>query len=58
MFLKVIFRNNIRVSNSLDPDQARYYVEPDLGTNGLQGLSTDYTSEQKVKFCSVLLKYA
>ena len=54
MFLKVIFRNSIRVSNSLDPDQARYYVEPDLGTNGLQGLSTDYTSEQTVKFCSVL----
>ena len=32
-FLKNSFRNTIRVSNSLDPDQARHYVGPDLGPN-------------------------
>ena len=30
------FRNTIRVSNSLDLDQARHFVEPDLGPNCLQ----------------------
>ena len=30
------FRNTIRVSNSLDPDQSRRFVGPDLGPNGLQ----------------------
>ena len=33
------FRNTIRVSNSLDPDQDRRSVIPDLGPNGLQRLS-------------------
>ena len=33
--------SNIRVSNSLDPDQARHYVAPDLGPNCLQMLSAD-----------------
>ena len=28
-----------RVSNSLDPDQARHFVRPDLGQNCLQRLS-------------------
>ena len=32
-FTKNYFRNMIRVSNSLDPDQARPFVEPDLGPN-------------------------
>ena len=36
--------NTIRVSNSLDPDQARHYVGPDLGPNFLQRLSADDTS--------------
>ena len=31
----------IRVSNSLEPDQARHFVEPDLGPNCLQRLSAD-----------------
>ena len=31
----------IRVSNSLDPDQDRHYVGPDLGPNCLQRLSAD-----------------
>ena len=30
------FFNTIRVSNSLDPDQARHFVGPDLGPNCLQ----------------------
>ena len=33
---KKSFRNTIRVSNSLDPDQARQNVGPDLGPNCLQ----------------------
>ena len=34
------------MSNSLDPDQARHFVGPDLGTNCLQRLSADDTSRQ------------
>ena len=37
----------IRVSNSLDPDQARLFVWPDLGPNYLQRLSADDTRRQK-----------
>ena len=33
----------IRVSNSLDPDQAQHVFGPDLGTNCLQMLSADDT---------------
>ena len=42
-FLKKSFRNTIRVSNtcSLDPDQARHFVGPDLGPICLQWLSAD-----------------
>ena len=40
------FRNTIRVSNSLDPDQDRHSVGPDLGPNCLQMLPTD--NETKV----------
>ena len=40
-FLKSYFRNTIRVSNKLDPDQAWHLVGPDLGTNCLQRLSAD-----------------
>ena len=40
-FLKNSFRNTIRVSNSLDPDQARHFVGPDLGPNCLQKLSAE-----------------
>ena len=35
------FRITIKVSNSLDPDQARRFVGPDLGPNCLQKLSAD-----------------
>ena len=37
------FRNTIRVSNSLNPDQARQNVRPDLDPNCLQRLSADNT---------------
>ena len=46
-FLKNSFRNTIRVSNSLDPDQARHLVGPDLGPNCLQKLSADDTQVGK-----------
>ena len=37
------------MSNSLDPDQARHFVGPDLGPNCLQRLSADDTNLQGVK---------
>ena len=43
-FPKISFRNTIRVSKSLDPDQARCFIGPDLGPNCLQRLSADKTS--------------
>ena len=42
-FSKNSFRNTIRVSNSLDPHQARWFVGPDLGPNCLQKLSANET---------------
>ena len=41
-FSKNSFRNTSRVSNSLDPDQDRGSVGPDLGPKYLQRLSADY----------------
>ena len=38
--------NTIRVSNSLDPDQARHFVGPDLGPNCLQRLSADIAGKE------------
>ena len=40
-FFKNYFRNMIRVSSSLDPDQYRHSVGPDLGPNCLQRLLAD-----------------
>ena len=40
LFQKISFINTISVSNSLDPDQARNFVGPDLGPNCLQRLPT------------------
>ena len=40
------FFNTIRVSNRLDPDQARHFVGPDLGPNCLQRLSADNKSKE------------
>ena len=36
--------NIIRASNSLDPEEARLFDEPDLGPKYLQWLSADSTS--------------
>ena len=41
-FKKNLLRNIVTVKNSLDPDQARHYVAPDLGPNCLQRFSADY----------------
>ena len=43
-FSEYCFRNTTSVSNSLDPDQGRRFVGPDLGPNCLQKLSADITS--------------
>ena len=43
-FSKKSLRNTIRVSNSLDPDQDRLYVGPDLDPNCLQRLSAENKS--------------
>ena len=40
-FSEKIFRNTIRVSNGLDPDQDRHFVGPERGPNCLQSLSED-----------------
>ena len=48
------FRNTVRVASSLDPDQARCFVRPDLGPNCLQRLSADDTSRQRVQFVSCI----
>ena len=49
LFRKKYFKNTIRVSNSLDSDQARQNVGPDLGLNCLQRFSADDTSRLRVK---------
>ena len=38
IFSKTFFENNIKASNSSDPDQDRRLVCPDLGPNCLQRL--------------------
>ena len=42
------------MSNSLDPDQARRFVGPDLGLNCLPRLSADETGRQGVKVIDVI----
>ena len=42
--LMLDFFNTTWVSNSLDPDQARHFVMPDLGPNCLQRLSAEKKS--------------
>ena len=49
-FFENSFRNTTRVSNSLDPDEARRFVGPDLGPNCLPMFSADDTSWQSVFF--------
>ena len=43
------------MSNSLDPDQARRIVGPDLGPNSLPRLSADDTGRQRVKTKSIYM---
>ena len=58
MFSKNSFRNTIRLSNSLDPDQAQQNGGPDLGPNCLQMLSVDDTSRKRVNsFSAVFIKW-
>ena len=40
-FQNHLFRKILSVSNTLDPDQARHFVGPNVGPNCLQGLSAD-----------------
>ena len=44
-FSKFTFWNTIRVTNSVDPDQDRHSVGPDLVPNCLQRLSADDISQ-------------
>ena len=41
LFQKILSGSQIRASNSLDSDQDRHSVGPDLGPNCLQRLSVD-----------------
>ena len=43
------FRNTIRMSNSLDPDQYQFFFGPDLDPNCLQMLSRDNTRQVNCK---------
>ena len=36
-FFRYFFRNTIRASDGLDPDQAQHFVGPDLGPNCCKG---------------------
>ena len=40
-FKKYCFRDTVRVSNTLDPDQAGKFVGPEMGPNCLQRFSAD-----------------
>ena len=55
-FSKNSFRNTIRVSDSLESDQAWHFVRPDLVPNCLQKLSADDTSRQRVNKCKCTYK--
>ena len=56
-FLKNSFRNAIRMSNSLDPDQARRFVRPDLGPICLKRLLADHTRRQRVTTVNHIIGY-
>ena len=48
-FFSKFYRTTMRMSNSLDTDQARHYVGPNLGPNCLQKLSANDTRRHIVK---------
>ena len=66
-FAKRYFKNAIKVSNSLDPDQAQQNVGPDLGKNRLQRPSADDKQLRELQvnvdvvimpsFCDLLVFY-
>ena len=56
-FKKKIFRNTIRVSNALDPDQDRHFVGPDLGPNCLQRLTIKVSASKERVLKSVFIIY-
>ena len=45
------------MSNSLDLDQARHFVGPDLGPNCLQRLSADDTCRQSVLHSHICMQH-
>ena len=47
-FSKIAFRNTNSVSNSWDPNQARFFIGPDLDLNCSQRISADDNSRQRV----------
>ena len=47
-FSKKSFRNTIRVSNSLDTDQAQHFVWPDLGPNCLERFKDIYSCPKEI----------
>ena len=53
-FKPISLRNAIRVSNSLDQEQAQRFVWPDLSPNCLQRLEADDNSRQRVCVIPVL----
>ena len=55
IFSKNSFRKAIRLSNSLDPDQDRHSVGPDLGPNSLQRISTDDKRRRKQRKNVILM---
>ena len=53
LFLKKSIRNIIRLSNNLDPEKARHFVGPDLGSNCLQKLSAEVPFVIKIFVLSI-----
>ena len=54
-FSKNSFRNIIRVSNSLDPDQARHFVGPDQGSSCLQNIMHLFSKEGRICYMHTLV---
>ena len=50
---KKSFRNTIRVSKGLEPDQGRLSVSPDLGPNCLQRLQADEKSQVRQVYFTI-----
>ena len=56
LFSKNYFRDTIRVSNSLDPDQAKHFVGPDLGPNCLQSYVQMTLVDKELKCLNIEIK--